>query len=75
MQPCRWVWLTKKPISRGNREMTEEQKKKMIGIAIAGAAVYVAWKYAPSQTIKAMALGVGGVIVGKQLPYIREALV
>lgn len=54
--------------------MTEEQKKKMMGVAIALGAVYVAWKFAPSQTVKAMALGVGGVVVGKQLPYVREAL-
>lgn len=54
--------------------MTEEQKKKLMGVGIALALVYVAWKYAPSQTAKAMALGVGGVVVGKQLPYVREAL-
>lgn len=75
MRPCRGYggyWVLK---FEGKREMTEEQKKKMIGLAIAGAAVYVAWKYAPSQAVKAMALGVGGVMVGKQLPYVREALV
>ena len=55
--------------------MSEEQKKKLMGMALAGAVVFVVWKYAPSQTAKAMALGVGGVIVGKQLPYVREALV
>lgn len=55
--------------------MTEDQKKKLTGLAIAGAAVYVAWKYAPSQAIKAMALGVGGVIIGKQIPYVSAALV
>ncbi len=55
--------------------MTEDQKKKLMGLAMAGAAVYVAWKYAPSQTVKAMALGVGGVMVAKQVPYVRDALV
>lgn len=54
--------------------MTEEQKKKLMGLAIAGAAVWVAWKYAPSQTVKAMALGVGGVMVAKNVPYVREAM-
>jgi hypothetical protein len=55
--------------------MDEAQKKRLMGLALAGAAVYVAWKYAPSQAVKAMALGVGGVMVGKQIPYVREALV
>lgn len=54
--------------------MTEEQKKKMIGMGIALAAVFAAWKFAPNQTIKAMALGVGGVVVAKNVPYVKEAL-
>lgn len=75
MQPCRGLWLIENNLGIGEREMTEDQKKKMMGLAMAGAAVYVAWRFAPSQAIKAMALGVGGVIVGKQLPYVRDALV
>lgn len=75
MQPCRGLWLIEKTLGIGEREMTEDQKKKLMGIAMAGAAVYVAWRFAPSQTMKAMALGVGGVIVAKQLPYVRDALV
>lgn len=54
--------------------MSDEQKKQMMGVAVALAAVYAAWKFAPSQAVKAMALGVGGVIVGKQLPYVKNAL-
>lgn len=75
MQPCRGLWLIENNLGIGEREMTEDQKKKLMGIAMAGAAVYVAWRFAPSQTMKAMALGVGGVIVAKQLPYVRDALV
>lgn len=55
--------------------MTEEQKKKLMGVAVALAIVYVVQKYAPMQAVKAMALGVGGVVLAKQLPYVREALV
>lgn len=54
--------------------MTEEQKKKFMGLGIALVAVYAAYRFAPNQTIKAMALGVGGVMVAKQVPYIKEAV-
>lgn len=54
--------------------MTEEQKKQLMSMGIALALVYAAWKFAPSQAVKAAALGVGGVIVGKQIPYIKTAL-
>lgn len=54
--------------------MTEEQKQKMIGTAIALAIVYGVWKFAPNASAKAMALGAGGVIVGKNIPYVKNAL-
>ena len=41
-----------------------------IGLAIA----YAAYKYGPNATVKAAALGVAGVIVAKQLPYVQDAL-
>lgn len=55
--------------------MTEQQKKMWMGVGIALAIVYVVQKYAPMQAVKAAALGVGGVVVAKQIPYVREALV
>lgn len=55
--------------------MTEEQKKKLMSVAVALAIVYVVKKYAPMQAVKAAALGVGGVVVAKQLPYMRDALI
>lgn len=55
--------------------MTEEQKQKLMGAGIALAMVYVAWRFAPSAAVKAAALGVGGVIVAKQVPFVRNALV
>lgn len=54
--------------------MNEEQKKKLMGTGIALAIVYAAWKFMPNAAAKAAALGVGGVIVGKQLPYVKNAL-
>lgn len=54
--------------------MTEEQKKQVMAALIALGIVYAAWKFAPSAAVKAAALGVGGVIVGKQLPYVKTAL-
>lgn len=54
--------------------MTEAQKKQLMGAAISLAMVYAVWKMAPHQAIKAAALGVGGVVVAKQLPYVRDSL-
>lgn len=54
--------------------MTEEQKKSMTSAAIALAAVFALWKFAPNAAVKAAALGVGGVIVAKRLPYVGNAL-
>lgn len=42
----------------------------MIGLGIA----FVAYKYGPNATVKAAALGVAGVIVAKQIPYLSAAL-
>lgn len=47
---------------------------QMTSIGIALAAVYAAFKFAPNAHVKAAALGVGGVILAKQLPYIQDAL-
>lgn len=47
---------------------------QMTSIGIALAAVYAAFKFAPNAQVKAAALGVGGVILAKQLPYIQDAL-
>lgn len=43
-------------------------------LAMGLAACFAVYKFVPHQAAKAMALGVAGVIVGKQLPYVREAL-
>lgn len=55
--------------------MTEEQKKKLMGLALALAIVYAVQKYAPNQAVKAMALGVGGVAIARNLPYVKNALI
>ncbi len=51
--------------------MTQDQIMRM-GIALA--MCYAAYKFAPKEQIKAAALGVAGVIVAKQVPYIQDAL-
>lgn len=55
--------------------MTEEAKKSWMGVAISAAILYAVVKFVPNQSVKAMALGVGGVIVGKQLPYVKDSLI
>lgn len=42
-------------------------------LAIAGAMVFAAYKFGPAWA-KAAALGVGGVIVAKQLPYVKDVI-
>ncbi|GKS96769.1 MULTISPECIES: hypothetical protein [unclassified Acidovorax] len=51
--------------------MTSSQMTKL---AVALAACFAAYKFVPHPAAKAMALGVAGVIVGKQLPYVSDAL-
>ena len=51
--------------------LTQAQLTK---IAIGLGACLAVYKFSGHQAAKAMALGVAGVIVGKQLPYVREAL-
>ena len=46
---------------------------KLMPLAIAGAILYAAYKYGPP-AVKAMALGVGGVIIAKQIPYVQDAM-
>lgn len=47
---------------------------KLVPLAIGvGLAVAIA-KFAPNAMVKAAALGAAGVMVGRQLPYIRDAL-
>ena len=58
----------------GIGKMTEDQKNKWMGLGIALAIVYAVQRYAPNQAVKAAALGVGGVVVAKQLPFVKNAL-
>lgn len=47
---------------------------QMTTMGIALAACYAAFKFSGNQTIKAAAVAVGAVIVGKQVPFIQDAL-
>ena len=46
----------------------------LIKAGIALGIVYAVYKFAPWQSAKAAALGVGGVIVANQIPFVRDAL-
>lgn len=43
-------------------------------VAIALGIAYGIYKFAPSQMVKAAALGVAGTIVARQIPYVKDAL-
>lgn len=47
---------------------------KLIPLGIALGICYAVQKFAPQQWVKAAAIGVGGVIVAKQIPYLDAAL-
>jgi hypothetical protein len=51
-------------------EFVQAHMPKIIGLAIC----YGVYKYAPNQMAKAAALGVAGVIVAKNVPYLQDAL-
>ncbi len=42
--------------------------------AIALGIVWAIYKFVPGQAVKAAALGVGGTIVARQVPFVRDAL-
>lgn len=46
----------------------------LIKAAIALGIVWAIYKFVPGQATKAAALGVGGVILAKQLPFVKDAL-
>ena len=43
-------------------------------LAIALGICYGVYKFAPNQAMKGAALGVGGVIIAKKIPYLQNAL-
>ncbi len=45
--------------------------QKLLSLAIAGGIVYIAYRFGPPE-VKGAALGVAGVIVARQVPYVRE---
>lgn len=56
--------------------MTEAEAKKarLVAVGISLAACFVAYKFVPSSLVKTAAVGVGGVIAAKNLPYLSVAL-
>lgn len=46
----------------------------MTKLGIALGIVYAVYKFVPHPAAKAAALGVGGIIVAKQLPYVSDVL-
>jgi hypothetical protein len=49
-------------------------QSQIVKLAIALGMVYGVYRFAPWQAAKAAALGVGGVILAKQLPYVGDSL-
>lgn len=47
---------------------------KLVPLGIALGICYTVQKFAPQAWIKAAALGAAGVIVAKQVPYVKDAL-
>ncbi len=54
--------------------MNDESIKKFKKVGVALAAAYLVFKYGKGEAMKAAALGVAGVVVAKQIPYVSEAL-
>ncbi|MGQ0750600.1 MAG: hypothetical protein ACT4PS_08705 [Betaproteobacteria bacterium] len=45
--------------------------QKLMSLALAAGIIYAAYKFGPAE-VKGAALGVAGVIVARQIPYVRE---
>ena len=54
--------------------MNEKDKGQWTNLAIAAAIIYGIYKFAPNGAVKAMALGVGGVVAAKWVPYVKEVV-
>jgi len=63
--------LSINPSLQNAMNLTSSQLTKL-GVALG--ICFAAYKFAPHQAAKAMALGAAGVIIGKQIPYLKEAL-
>jgi hypothetical protein len=46
--------------------------QKLMPLAIAAAALYAAYKFAPNAAVKTAVLGVAGVLAARQMPYLKE---
>lgn len=51
--------------------MTETEKKALMNKLIGAAIVFAIYKFVPSQQVKAMALGVGGVMAAAYIPFVN----
>ncbi len=47
---------------------------EMTTVGIALAICFAAYKFLPNAAMKAAALGIGGVVIAKQVPYLSDAL-
>lgn len=54
--------------------MTDEQKKKLMGVGVALAVAYAAYRWGPTPLVKTAAASVGAVILAKQMPFVGPAL-
>lgn len=51
--------------------MNELEKKALFNKVIGVAIIFGIYKFAPNQAVKAMALGVGGVMAAAYIPYVN----
>lgn len=49
-------------------------QSEMVRTAVAVGILFAAYKFIPNQQAKAAALGVLGVVIAKQVPYVQDAI-
>lgn len=54
--------------------MTEAQKMALKNAAIGMAIVFAAYKFGKFPAVKAAALGVAGIVVANQVPFLKNAV-
>lgn len=62
------------PFNPQTLESSTVNQGDLIKAGIALAIVYGIYRFVPGNAVKAAALGVGGTIIAKQLPFVKDAL-
>jgi hypothetical protein len=56
------------------RILTGDFSMNWTKLALVSAAIYAAYRFGPNNTIKGAAVALGAVMLGKQVPYLKDVI-